>query len=189
MRERGTHIMITFKDVGLRYYQPNVHALRRAKLRFNIDHEDAFVWINDLMKKAKLVTYQNGDKRNAVYVSDYLNEKVTIIADDSINVVKTLYPTEIKTDFLRPVLERELRKIKREYTRAKRNIELKYAESLRELAEMAINRAKACNPQTRELIAEKISDKQAEIDEYVRSIERLDDEYKAKIRAIELIAE
>lgn len=33
------------------------------------------------------------------------------------------------------------------------------------------------------------SNKQAEIDEYVRSIERLDDEYKAKIRAIELIAE
>src|SRR5699024_11909550 len=93
------------------------------------------------------------------------------------------------TDFLRPALDRELRKLNRFYTRSIRQTELEYAHALRELSDMAINRARARNPKTRELIAERMSDKQADIDGLLTNIERMNDEWKAKKRAIEDIAE
>ena len=57
------------------------------------------------------------------------------------------------------------------------------------MADMAVNRAKARNPHTREIIAGRMSDKQAEIDGLVREIERSQDEWQAKERAIEVISE
>src|SRR5690625_6194389 len=103
----------------------------------------------------------------------------------------TLFPytTLFRSDFLRPTLEREKRKLERLYTRNIRKLELKYAESLKELADMAINRARARNPNTRAIISDRMADKQEDIDGIVSEIERLEDERKAKVRAIEVISE
>lgn len=163
-------------------YTPTKHALDRANLRFGIEPHRVAEWVNDLMRGAKYVA-SNG-KNGLVYE----NDGVRLVIDGTTRAVITVHHA-LSTAFLHPVLERELRKIKREYTSKIRLLERSYAEALRELADMAINRAKARNPQTRDLISERMTDKQSEIDRFVRSIERMSDEYKAKQRAIELIAE
>src|SRR5690625_4402966 len=177
-----SQVINAFNNAGITKYIPSIHAIERARLRFGVEPARAVDWINDLMKNAEYLT--SNAKNQAIYLFD----GGRIVIDTTDNTVITLY-NEAKTDFLRPVIEREKRKLYRNYTRQSRKIERLYAESLRELAEMAVNRANARNPKTRELIAERIADKQAEIDGLVSEIERSQDDYKAKIRAMEVISE
>lgn len=170
------------KDAGLARYMPTKHAIDRATMRFGINAGQVAEWANARIRNATDKIPQ-GDNT----VLCVTNDARILIDDDRKTIVTVYYP--IKVDFLRPALERELRKLRREYIRAKRALELQYAETLGELSEMAINRARARNPQTRELIADRMADKQSEIDGLVLGIERLDDEYNAKKRAIELISE
>lgn len=165
---------------GIARYQPTRHAIDRARLRFGIETEKVANWINDKMTKAKRVGV-SGAKG-----VDYLADGVRLVVDEVNGLVITLH-SELSADFLKPALERELRKIKREYTRSIRKMELAYAETLKEIAEMAVNRARACNPETRDIIAEKMADMQMIANEQVRRIERLADEKQAKIKAIEVI--
>ena len=163
------------------YYIPSTHAIDRARLRFGVELENIREWFNEQMAKAKYVC-DNGKGRSV-----YANGNVRLIVHDDTKTIITVYD-EVKTDFLRPALERELRKLKRHYTKTIRQHELAYAELLKEIGEMAINRARARNPKTRELIAERLSDKQRQADELITEIERLNDEWQSKVRAIELIA-
>ena len=163
-------------------YMPTTHAIDRAKARFGIDEEVVREWINKMMGTAKFIGRNDGGK------SLYKSGDVRLVVNDSTRTVITVHH-DVSTDFLRPALERELRKLKRLYTRNIRALELEYAEAMRELADMAVNRARARNPHTREIIAGRMSDKQAEIDGLVREIERSQDEWQAKVRAIEVIAE
>lgn len=177
-----TAVKEAFKDAGLAKYIPTRHAIDRARIRFGINAEHVTDWINAIMEDAKFVSH-NG--RNGLI---YESEDVRIIIDETTNAVITVHHA-LSTSFLRPALEREKRKIDRIYTRQKRALELQYAEALRDLSEMAINRARARNPKTRELIADRMANMQTDIDGFVHEIERVDDEHKAKIRAIELIVE
>jgi len=163
-------------------YNPTKHAVDRARLRFGIESGKVVEWIDGLMRKA---TYISSTGKNGLM---YEADDIRLVIDAVTSEVITIH-SAIKTDFLRPTLEREMRKLRREHTRNKRTMELLYAEALQEFAEMAVNRAKARNPQTRELISGRMSDKQAEIDDYVAHIQRLEDEYESKVRAIELISE
>lgn len=163
-------------------YQPTKHAMERAQLRFGIDPDKCTKWVNDLMSRAKYIA--SSGAKGLVYQAD----NVRIVVDETTKAIITIHD-ELKADFLRPVLEREKRKLHRLYTPQIRRQELEYAEALQELADMAVNRAKARNPKTRELIAERMTSKRAEISEIVRSIERLNDDWQAKVRAIEVISE
>lgn len=162
-------------------YTPTTHAIDRARLRLGIDVTDATQWFNDMMRKAKYVI--TNDRGQAVYDKD----GTRLVVDTRNKTIVTIY-NEVKTDFLRPMLEREIRKLRRYYTPIIRDNELKHAYLLREIADMAVNRAKARNPHTRDIISGNIADKQAEADELLTIIERLNDEWKAKLTAIELIS-
>lgn len=162
-------------------YQPTKHAIERAELRFGIDPERAASWFNDIMRKAKYVA-ANG-KNGLVYQAD----NIRVVVDGTTDAIITVHEA-LTADFLKPTLERELRKLKREYTRLIRKLELEYAESLQEIGDMAVNRAKARNPKTRALIEGRIAEKQAYADGIISRIERLQDEWKAKERAIEVIS-
>ncbi len=163
-------------------YTPSRHVTDRLKIRFGIAADKATKWINDKMRKAKYVS-SNGKNRLT-----YENDGVQIVVDDSTHVVITVHHA-VTTSFLRPVLDRELRKMERGHTRLIRQIELDMAMSLRKYADMAINYAKARNPKTRELISERMAEVQAIIDGYEMRMERSEDEYKQRVRAVELIAE
>lgn len=162
-------------------YQPTKHAIERAELRFGIAPESAVNWFNDLMRKAKYVA-SNG-KNGLVYQVD----DIRLVVDGMTNAIITVHDS-LSTDFLKPMLERELRKLKREYTRLIRKLELEYAEALQEIGGMAVNRAKARNPKIRELIEGRIAEKQDYADGIISRIERLQDEWNRKERAIEVIA-
>src|SRR5690625_5057816 len=166
---------------GLRY-QPTKHAIERAQLRFGIDPDKCARWVNQLMREAKYIA-SNG-ANGLVYQAD----NIRIIVDGVTDAIITVHD-ELRADFLRPILKREKRKLHRLYTPKIRRKELEYAEALQELANMAVNRAKARNPKTRETIAEKMMDKRADISRIVRTIERLNDDWRTKVRAIEVIAE
>lgn len=163
-------------------YRATTHAINRAVLRFGIEAEHVSKWINKLMDGAKLI---NRRQRGLL---EYLSDGVRLVVDGKDNVVVTLY-SEVSTSFLRPVLDRELRKMERGHTRLIRQIELDKAMSLRKYADMAINYAKARNPKTRELISERMAEVQAIIDGYDMRMDRMEDEYKQRVRAIELIAD
>lgn len=176
-------------------YRLTEHAKKRAVERLGIAREQAVNYVNQLMRSAYLQGIE-GSKDGKYRIYDHHKSRTRIIINGEGDTVITVYKfkeplnmTSIPVDFLRPTLEREKRKLRRLYTRAIRKLELEYAESLQELAEMAINRARARNPQTRELIAGRMKTKQEEISAYVSEIERQKDEWGAKIRAIEVIAE
>jgi len=171
-----------FKDAGIKRFVPSKHAIERATVRFGIKQDEVNRWINDLMAKAKYVT--TGNNGCEVYESD----DVRLVVDTAEGVVVTVHNT-LRLDFLRPTLDREVRKIKREYTRRQRGAERRLADSIEHLAKKIRNYANARNPNTRRLILERINEARNTIEEAERHIERIKDDRQAKIRAIELIAE
>src|SRR5699024_3105114 len=110
------------------------------------------------------------------------------IFDDKSKTIITIHD-EPTTEIIRPILERELRKLNRMHTRSIRKLELEYAKKLQDHAEMVMNRAKARNPKTRQLISKRIQSKQDEINELITKMERIDDDFNHKRKTIEVIAE
>src|SRR5690625_2188666 len=165
-------------------YTPTSHAIERARMRFGVKTEKVTEWINDVMKGAKYVAAQG--KNRLLYESSDGN--IRIIVDANTRTVVTVHHA-LRMDFLRPALEREVRRIKRETTRKIRATERQLAGQYRKLGEQLVNFSNARNPKTRELIGERIELTERHIEGVKRSIERMKDEMNAKIRAIELIAE
>jgi len=176
-------------------YSLTRHAKKRVIERLGVISEQAINHVNQLMQTAYLQGHTKG-RHGFCRVYDHPKTKTRLIVANDCDKIITVYKfpesvdkTGIRTDFLRPLLEREKRKIDRHYTRAIRKLELQYAENLRELADMAINRARARNPKTRELIAERMADRREEGERLTEKIERLQDEWKAKVKVIEVISE
>ena len=165
-------------------YTPTLHAIERARLRFGIPSESVTEWINAIMADAKYIA-ANG-KNRLIYESE--PGDVQIVVDGNTHAVITIHHA-VRTDFLRPALDREIRKLKREGTRKVRATERRLAEAYAQLAELSMNYAKARNPNTRELIDGRIRDKEAQINDLKRSIKRQQDDMQAKIKAVELIKE
>src|SRR5699024_329637 len=162
-------------------YVPTTHAIDRANTRFGVASEKVSEWVNGLMEKATHIASSTDNCE----VFEY--DGIRIVANPVSNTIVTVHHI-VKLDFLKPAIEREARRLRREHVRAIRKLELKYAEALREVAEMAVNRARACNPNTRELIAERMAQKQAQASGYVSTIERKESEYQDRLRAMEMIA-
>lgn len=162
-------------------YTLSKHALDRLKLRFGVKASKAAEWINNKMKNAKYVS-TSGNRML------YEHGGVQIVIGAKDKKVITIHH-EIRTDFLRPTLEREIRKLKRETTRLVRIKERQLAESYAEMGAALMNFANARNPMTREGIGEKIDDMNKNIEAIVGEIGAMNDGLNAKIKAIEVIME
>jgi len=160
-------------------YTPTLHAIERAKHRLGIAPVESQRWFNEIMRKAAyLFTQKNAGKTQAVYET----EEVRLIVDTTSHTIVTIYPI-LDTTFLKPVFEREGRRIKREVTRKTRAIELRIAELTVEKGERMLAKAKAKNPKTRDLIQREINVILTTIDvleaEMTREFDRLDQFTKA----------
>lgn len=163
-------------------YTVSHHAVERARLRFGIEGHRVVDWINGVMRDAKYVSSQGGHR--LIYEYDGMK----IVVDGKNRRVITVHPNT-RLDFLRPTLEREVRKIKRETTRNIRAAERRLAKEYKELGERIINYANARNPNTREIVAEGVSEKEVQIQQIKLEIRRMEDELTAKMKAIEVITE
>jgi len=163
-------------------YTLSKHAVERANLRLGIAIDEVSDWANDVMRKAKYVSAQGAGRLLYEY------NGTQFIVGDKTRTIITIHPAT-RLDFLRPTLEREIRKIKREHTRKQREMERILAGQYRKLSEQMTNYSNARNPQTRELVGERIKMTEGYIAGNKRSIERLEDETMAKIKAIEVITE
>lgn len=163
-------------------YTVSHHAMERARLRFGIEGHRVVDWINGVMAKAKYVSEQGGGRLM------YEHEDMQIIVGDKTRKVITIHPNT-RLDFLRPALEREARRLKREATRNIRAAERRLAKEYKELGERIVNYANAKNPNTREIVAEGVQQKEAQIKQIKIEIDRMEDELTAKVKAIEVITE
>src|SRR5699024_12242237 len=96
-------------------YVPSRHALERARLRYGIDPKRFNDWINGLMSKAKYVA------SNGMNGLTYAVDELRIVIDDKSKTVITIHD-EPTTEFIRPLLERELRKLNRKNLRSSRKL-------------------------------------------------------------------
>lgn len=165
-------------------YSLTKHAIDRASIRFGVETDGIDVWANDVMKTARYVSSQGGGR--LLYES--IDGDIQLVVSDTTNVIITVHST-LRLDFLRPTLEREVRKIKRESIRQVRMLERRVADAYSELAERMSNFANARNPHTRLLIEGRIGETEASINALKRNIERMEDETRAKIKAIGVISE
>lgn len=179
----ATSMRTALQDAGLGTYYPTAHAIERIKARFGVAVEDISCWVKRNIAKAKPIVENNGGNTMILETSG-----IRFVVDRRNNAIVTVYHP-IRLDFLRPALEREIRKIKREYTRKIRHTERSLAGQYKRLAEQMTNYANARNPNTRALIGERIGKTENLIDGIKRSIGRLKSEQKTRVRAIEVISE
>lgn len=160
-------------------YTPTLHAIERARHRLGIEAGEAQRWFNEAMRKSKyLFTQKHAGKTQAVYEID----NVRLIVDTGNHTIITVSPT-IDTSILKPVFEREHRKLKREVTRITRRHELAIAQLTVEMGERMVAKANARNPKTRELIQRNIDDIQAKIEKCEALITREQDRLENFVRA------
>lgn len=170
-------------------FRVTAHAITRAVQRLGVAPEQAANHLNQLMQSAIFV---GNDSRDGNMYRKYVHQRSDTKIIIKGNTIVTVYPQtiaeSINATFLRPILEREKRKIRREHVRIVRALEYEEASAMQEYAEMALNRARARNPKTRELIAQRMADTQASINDIKAKIELQESEYETKIKAIEIIA-
>src|SRR5690625_3590605 len=105
------------EDAGLARYMPTEHAIDRAMMRFGITAGQVAEWANARIRNATDKIPQGNN------TTLYVTRDARILIDDVRKTIVTIY-SPVSTDFLRPTLDRELRKLKRLYTRNKRSLEL-----------------------------------------------------------------
>ncbi len=160
-------------------YTPTLHAIERASHRLGIEAGEAQRWFNESMRKAKyLFTQKHSGRTQAVYEID----DVRLIVDTSSHTIITVSPS-IDTSVLKPVFEREHRKLRREVTRLTRRHELAIAELTVQMGERMVAKANARNPKTRELIQRDIDELQAKINRHEAAITREQDKLENFVRA------
>lgn len=179
--------MTTTKTRGS--FQVSEHAIQRIVERLDIPAESAVTHVNQLMQTAIFEGRKksNGRKAARIYFHQKSDTEIRVINSTVVTVIERKGKMNIEADFLRPVLDREIRKITRESTRQIRNIERRLAGAYRELSERMMNYANARNPITRGTIADRVEQAEKHIDELLRSIERMKDDTQTKISTIEMI--
>ena len=160
-------------------YIPTTHAIDRLQHRLGVKPTQAKRWVNEALCKATyLITQKVRGQAQAIYE----HKGVRLVVDELTKTVITVKPT-VDTSILKPVFEREFRRLKREVTRNTRKLELIIAELTVQMGERMTAKARAKNPQTRGIIdvevqqiAGLINDKQAEIK---RELDKLENFRKA----------
>lgn len=159
-------------------YIPSNHAIERAVLRFGVAANEAVSWFNDLMRKAK---YVKTESNKLMYEAN----DGYIVVDGETHRIITIKP-KVDVESLKEIFDREKRKARRILTKTTRTLEMEIAHLTIELGEQALNKARAKNPNTREIIQRKIDGLQTEIDACNLRIEKAKDEYSRFLRAIKI---
>lgn len=148
-------------------YTPTLHAIERAHHRLGVEPTNAQRWFNETMRKAK---YLYSRKKQAYYDV----EDVRLVVDTDTQTIVTIYP-KFDTTMLKPIFDRERRRLRREVIREVRRHELEIAELTIRKGERMTAKARARNPQTREIIQRDIDVLQTMIDERAAAITREND--------------
>lgn len=159
----------------MKKYTPTLHAIERLKMRLGIDAAQASDWFNQAMKKAKYVVSQkHSGKTQLVY--EYAG--FYLVIDDSNHAIITIKPAASNvsssplTDKVTALVVRELRKAETQFKRLSRRADIELAEIGLELAQLALNKAKARSPKIQAVIEAKIDEKNAVVSEIKTRVER-----------------
>lgn len=171
----------------MKKYNVTRHAIERAYERLGIAKEQAAGYLNQLMQTAFYNGVTSSFKGDSHKVFDHHRTRTRIIVSED-GAIITVYkvPEGLTVDipsFLRPVIDREFRKVKREVIRNTRRHELAIAQLTVEMGERMTAKARARNPKTRELIQRDIDDIQAKIEAKQASITREQDRLENFVRA------
>lgn len=187
MKKAGVNV----KEGEFARYKVSNHAESRAVSRLGIKKEHASAHLLMLMQTA----YYQGQGSTPLGPSriyDHHNSRTRLIINTVGDTIITVYKMSNTADlaqydisFLKPILEREHRKLKRQHTKAVREEELDKALLLRDYGEMAVNHAMARNPNTRSLIEGRMEDAQEELHTIDKHIVELKGTYAEKSKAIE----
>src|SRR5699024_7681934 len=166
-------------------YGVTTHAVERIRQYFDVKEYDAQAELNDMMRRAKYVhtqpdgrlVYKDDVKDVMIVVSETDKKIITLLppkgkGDDNGGVVRAIHDkTNEFSKGLQTVLNRELRKAERLFTREFRKITEEIAVIGVEVAKLNWNKARARSPITQQQIADKVG-------ELNREIERMADERK-----------
>lgn len=163
-------------------YKVHPHAKAAVQKRFGILPEHVTNWCNQILSNSVeayteyegRVVYQHRTKE--VFLAVDRNDLLVVtVIDKPIEKVKVRSPF---LDAMLPQLERELAKMKRDYTRKRRALEKVHAETTLERGYILERRAKACNPDTQanlareaSLVASQIKDIELELHKMKRDYE------------------
>lgn len=185
-------------------YKPTVHAIERFREYFGTKEIHAVDFANEFMRKSQYVVTQS-DGRKIYKNEDY--DAMIVVADDnaivtvlppagkgernkSVTAVKEVLPEEpevkpadIKNnEFLasfQATVKRELAKAQRQFTREYRKLTEEIAIVGIDIAQLALNRARARSPITQKQITEKISEIHAEQTKLAEQRKQLEAQFKA----------
>src|SRR5690606_23228774 len=172
-------------------YNPSVHAVERVRQYFGVMEDSAKNFVNQLMGVAKYVTTQADGK----HVYKHEGKDAMLVVDTKTNTIITVLPphgkglrnhANIDTSILKPIFDREYRRIKREVTRNVRQHELAIAQLTVEMGERMIAYARARNPKTRDLIQRDIDEIQTAISGHEAAITREQDRLTNFVKATEV---
>lgn len=139
------------------------HCKPRIIERFGIkDPAKQKAWVNEALQNCVKVDGPD-DRGRSVYV--HFTEPIRIVVNEIQGLAVTVIDegaegTKMSSTYLSGVLSvmlRERRRLEKDYKRSTRKLELQHAEAYAESARLMMNRAKAGNPKTRELLKERIA--------------------------------
>ncbi|SER88281.1 hypothetical protein [Psychrobacillus sp. OK032] len=173
----------------MKTYNPTVHAVEQARIRFGVAEEDAKAWFNQLMETALYVTTQTPSKRK-VYKNSGID--AMIVLDPKDDVIVTILPkhgdgVKAKVKFsatnaiiskARATIKRELTKAQRQFVREFRTLSERQALVQIEIAQLTLNKVRAKNPKTQASIQTNIDVALGMFDEIGKALDELRAEYE-----------
>lgn len=184
-------------------YNPTVHAVEQARIRFGVAEEHAKNWFNQLMDTALYVTTQSPSGRK---VYKHSGKDVMLVLDAKDDVIVTILPKHGEGErnktagskmqaFNNAIIEkaiatikRELTKVGREFTTEIRKLKIEQAEIGVEIAQAHVNKAKCRAPHTQDLIQQRIKAMETYYNAVSAKITKLTEEYeKTTVEANEFL--
>jgi len=162
---------------GASEYNPTVHAIERARQRFGIAEGQAKNWLNQLLATAVHVTTQP----NGCHVYKHEGRNALIVVDDRRKTVVTIKPPVTENPILtkaKAVINRELAKAKRQFTREYRKLTQQHAEINVEVAYLLLNHAKCKQPQTQAIIQARIDAMKADLQRTADALTNVKETYE-----------
>lgn len=182
----------------MKQYKITKHAIDRAIERLGCPSEsDAVNRLNQLAQSAFYVGDIPHERGGRVRVCDHVKKRVRLIISHSDEII-TVYPFDevagaVKANSRTPLsdkvtsfVSKELRKAETQFKRLSRRAEIEMAELGMELAQLALNKAKAKSPKVKAAIADRIRDKNALLSEISERVEREADQFNKLKKGAEM---
>ena len=176
-------------------YIMSTHALQRAGERLKItDSDRATKYVNNIIKNGfnvgEVLHRQSG---NMVTMYDNAKERTRVLVGSN-NVVVTLYkfedalflPGAFKDDVL-AVIKRKYNTLKTAYTRKSRALTIELAEWNFEVAQLALNKARAKSPKACEQIQVKIDECMTKVNRINFELDVIEREFREATNGIEFL--